>query len=51
MIMSINKLFLKHPVTVKLTNREHPKNFKNVDDVLASLNKVQDTQANLKTTN
>ena len=52
MIMSINKLFLKHPVTVKLTKpREHLKNLKNVDGVLASLNKVQDTQANLITTN
>ena len=29
-------------------NREHLKNFRNVDCVLASHNKVQDTQANLK---
>ena len=32
-------------------NREHLKNFMNVDCVLASHNKVQDTQAKLKTTN
>ena len=32
-------------------NREHLKNFRNVDCVLANHNKVQDTQANLKTTN
>ena len=32
-------------------NREHLKNFRNVDCVLANFNKVQDTQANLKTTN
>ena len=32
-------------------NREHPKNFRNVDCVLANFNKVQDMQANLKTTN
>ena len=29
-------------------NREHLKNFTNVDCVLANHNKVQDTQANLK---
>ena len=38
-------------VTVKLRNREHLKNFRNVDCVLANQNKVQDTQANLKITN
>ena len=32
-------------------NREHLKNFRNVDCVLANHKKVQDTQANLKTTN
>ena len=32
-------------------NREHLKNFRNVDFILANHNKVQDTQANLKTTN
>ena len=32
-------------------NREHLKNFRNVDYVLANVNKVQDTQANIKTTN
>ena len=32
-------------------NREHLKNFRNVDCVLANHNKVQDMQANLKTTN
>ena len=32
-------------------NREHLKNFRNVDCVLANHNKVQDTQVNLKTTN
>ena len=32
-------------------NREHLKNFRNVDCVLANHNKVQDTQANLKTAN
>ena len=32
-------------------NREHLNNFKNVDCVLANYNKVQDMQANLKTTN
>ena len=32
-------------------NREQLKNFRNVDCVLANYNKVQDTQANLKTTN
>ena len=31
-------------------DREHLKNFRNVDCVLANLNKVQDKQANLKTT-
>ena len=31
--------------------RDHLKNFRNVDCVLANHNKVQDTQANLKTTN
>ena len=38
-------------VTVKLRNREHLKNFRNVDCVLANQNKVQDTQANLKIRN
>ena len=32
-------------------NREHLKNFRNVDCVMANHNKVQDKQANLKTTN
>ena len=32
-------------------NHEHLKNFRTVDCVLANYNKVQDTQANLKTTN
>ena len=32
-------------------NREHLKNFRNVDCVLAKHKKVQDAQANLKTTN
>ena len=32
-------------------NREHLKIFRNVDCVLANHNKVQDRQANLKTTN
>ena len=32
-------------------DREHLKTFMDVDYVLANLNKVQDTQANLKTTN
>ena len=32
-------------------NREHLKNLGNVDSVLANHNKVQDMQANLKTTN
>ena len=32
-------------------NREHRKNFSNVDGVLANHNKVQDTLANLKSTN
>ena len=32
-------------------NREHLKNLGNVDCVLANHNKVQDMQANLKTTN
>ena len=32
-------------------NCEHLKNVGNVDCVLANHNKVQDTQANLKTTN
>ena len=32
-------------------NREHLKNFRNVDCVLANHNKAQDTQANLTTTN
>ena len=32
-------------------NSEHLKSFRNVDCVLASHNKVQDAQANLKTTN
>ena len=32
-------------------NREHLKNFRNVDWVLANHTKVQDMQANLKTTN
>ena len=32
-------------------NREHLKNFRPVDCVLANYNNVQDTQANLKTTN
>ena len=32
-------------------NREHLKIFRNVDCVLANYNKVQDTKANLKTTN
>ena len=32
-------------------NREHLKNFRNVDFVLANHNKVQDMLANLKTTN
>ena len=32
-------------------NREHLKNFRNIDCVLANHNKGQDRQANLKTTN
>ena len=32
-------------------NREHLKNFRNVDCVQANHNKVKDTQANLKTPN
>ena len=32
-------------------NREHLKNFRNVDCVLANYNKVQDMQSNYKTTN
>ena len=32
-------------------NREHLKNFRDVDCVLANRNKVKDTQVNLKTTN
>ena len=32
-------------------NQEHPKNFRNVDCVVANHTKVQDMQANLKTTN
>ena len=32
-------------------HHEHLENFRNVDCVLANYNKVQDTQANLKTTN
>ena len=32
-------------------NHEHLKHFRTVDCVLANYNKVQDTQANLKTTN
>ena len=32
-------------------NREHLKNLRNVDCVLANHNKAQDTQANLTTTN
>ena len=32
-------------------NHEHLKNVRTVDCVLANYNKVQDTQANLKTTN
>ena len=32
-------------------NREHLKNFRNVDCVLTNHNKVQDMQANLKITN
>ena len=32
-------------------NRAHLKNFRNVDCVLVNHNKVQDIQANLKTTN
>ena len=42
-----------HPNTFLLSNsenREHLKNFRNVDCVLASHNKVQDTLANLKST-
>ena len=34
-----------------LLSNEHLKNFRNVDCVLANHNKVQDRQANLKTTN
>ena len=32
-------------------NQEHLKNFRNVDCVVANHTKVQDMQANLKTTN
>ena len=42
-----NKLFT---LLSNSQNCEHLKNFKNVDCVLANHNKVQDMQANLKTT-
>ena len=38
-------------VTVKLRKLWTPENFRNVDYVLANHNKIQDMQANLKTTN
>ena len=41
----------KRVITVKLRNCEYLENSRNVDCVLANHNKVQDTQANLKTTN
>ena len=46
----LQELFLNNVITLS-ENREHLKNFRNVDCVLANHNKVQDTQANLRTTN
>ena len=45
-LLSLVRLFMSNS-----ENRKHLKNFRNVDWVLANCNKVQDTQANLKTTN
>ena len=39
------------PLLSNSENGEHLKNFRNVDCLLANHNEVQDTQANLKTTN
>ena len=49
-ITDLSKLEYSDVITLS-ENREHLKNFRNVDCVLANHNKVQDTQANLKTTN
>ena len=49
-ITDLSKLEYSDVITLS-GNREHLKNFRNVDCVLANHNKVQDTQANLRTTN
>ena len=49
-ITDLSKLEYSDVITLS-ENREHLKNFGNVDCVLANHNKVQDTQANLRTTN
>ena len=49
---SLETLHLKMKVLLSNSeNREHLKNVWNVDCVLANHNEVQDTQANIKTTN
>ena len=42
---------IHHPLLSNYENREHLKNFRNVDCLLANYSNVQDTQANYKTTN
>ena len=50
--ISISNIFTSQTrLKILLSNCEHLKTFRNVDCVLANWNKVQDTQANLKTTN
>ena len=49
--MHIFRANFYEPLLSNSENREHLKNFRNVDCVLAYYNKVQDTQANFKTTN
>ena len=52
-ITDLSKLEYSDVITLlsNSDNREHLKNFRDVDCVLANHNKVKDTQANLKTTN
>ena len=52
-ITDLSKLEYSDVITLlsNSDNREHLKNFRRVDCVLANHNKVKDTQANLKTTN